>query len=176
MLRIFTIIATLSLVVACSSNPSIERSADDYNPQTPEERRENDMKSLITKSDEPMVIYSTKKKSSESGGGSGVSNTYLWKAALESISFMPLASVDSNSGVILTDWYSSPQTPNEKFKFNILILGSELQINSVKVSAFRQLQNASGQWRSSDVSRDLVRNIEDNILKKAIAMKAKAGS
>ena len=173
MFRILSIIALLGLITAC--NPTVERGDAEYKPQTAEERRENDMKSLITKSDEPIVIYGGKKNSSESSiGGSGVSNSYLWRAALESISFMPLVSVDANSGVILTDWYGSPQTPNEKFKFNILILNSELQISSIKVNAFRQVQSVSGQWRSADVSRELVRNVEDNILKRAIALKAKA--
>jgi hypothetical protein len=171
--RISLLIAILSFVTACNS--TVERNEEDYNPQTAEDRRSNDMKSLITKSDEPMVIYGS--KSGGSGGVSGgnlIANSYLWRAALDSISFMPLTSVDSNSGVILTDWYGSPSTPNEKFKFNIIVLSSELQISSIKVTAFRQIQGASGQWRAADVSRELVRNVEDNILKKAIAMNAKA--
>ena len=101
MFRILSIIALLGLLAACNAN--IERNAEDYNPQTAEEHRENDMKSLVTKSDDPIVIYGGKKQSSEQGGGSGFSTSYLWRAALESISFMPLISVDANSGVILTD-------------------------------------------------------------------------
>lgn len=171
MIRILSIIVLLGLITAC--NPTIERGDAEYKPQTSEDRRENDMKSLVTRSEDPIVIYGGK-KSSDSGGGSGFSGSYLWRAALDSISFMPLISVDANSGVILTDWYASPQTPNEKFKFNILVLNSELQISSIKVNAFRQVQTVSGQWRSADVSRELVRNVEDNILKRAIALKAKA--
>lgn len=174
MYRILFLITGLLFITACSAN--IERSKEDYSPQTSEERRENDMKSLITKSDEPIVVFGSKKKSGEVGSfGSGISNTYIWKAALEGVSFMPLISVDSNSGIILTDWYSTPEAPNEKFKFNILILSPELQISSLKVTAFKQVQTSSGQWRAANVSKDLVLNIEDNILKKAIAMKAKAG-
>lgn len=174
MSRLLFLIISLLLIAACK--PTIERSKEDYNPQTSQERLENDMKSLITKSDEPIVIFGSKKKPGETGGGSALSNTYLWKASIESISFMPLISTDANSGVILTDWYSAPETPNEKFKFNILVLSPELQITSLKVTAFKQVQSTSGQWRSANVNKDLVRNIEDNILKKAIAMKAKAGN
>lgn len=171
--RVSLFAAILCFVAAC--NPTIERSEEDYNPQTAEDRRSTDMKSLITKNDDPVVIYGSKSSSSTGiSGGSAIANSYLWRAALESISFMPLTSVDSNSGVILTDWYGSPSTPNEKFKFNIIILSPELQISSIKVTAFRQIQGASGQWRVADVSRELVRNVEDNILKKAIAMNAKA--
>ncbi|MCT4635984.1 MAG: DUF3576 domain-containing protein [Rickettsiales bacterium] len=172
MIRVLSIIL-LGVVVACS--PTIERGDAEYKPQTPEDRRENDMKSLVTKSDDPIVIYGGK-KSSDPGGGTGFSGGYLWRAALDSISFMPLISVDANSGVILTDWYASPQTPNEKFKFNILVLSSELQINSIKVSAFRKVQTVSGQWKSAEVSKELVRTVEDNILKRAIALKAKASN
>lgn len=171
MIRIISIVLLLGVVVGC--NPTIERGDAEYKPQTSEERRENDMKSLVTKSDDPIVIYGGKKSSDIGAGGSGFSGSYLWRAALDSISFMPLISVDSNSGVILTDWYASPQSPNEKFKFNILVLSSELQISSIKVSAFRQVQSVSGQWKSAEVSRELVRTVEDNILKRAIALKAK---
>lgn len=173
MIRIISIFALLGLVVACS--PTIERGDAEYRPQTSEERREDDMKSLVTKSDDPIVIYGGK-KNSESGGGAGFSGSYLWRSSLDSISFMPLISVDANSGVILTDWYASPQTPNEKFKFNILILSSELQISSIKVNAFREIKTVSGQWKSAEVSKELVRTVEDKILKRAIALKAKASN
>lgn len=164
------------LFILCACNGNVERDQAAYDPQVGEYRHYNEMQSLVTKSDEPLVIYGGKNKSSSDSTGSGIANSYLWKAALESISFMPLLSVDSNGGAILTDWYNSPQTPNEKFKFNIIILSSELQINSIKVSAFRQVKNIAGIWHTADVSKDLAKNIEDNILKKAISLKAKSSS
>lgn len=167
MLRILSAIALLWLLSACSGDVT-----HDYHPQTAEEHREDDMKSIVTKSDEPIIIYGGKSKSG-GGEGSGVAGSYLWRAALESISFMPLASSDSHGGTIITDWYSSPSTPNERFKFNILILSSDLQIGSIKVNAFRQL-NTMGQWRSAEISKEIPRNIEDNILRKAISLRAKA--
>ena len=115
MLRILSMITLLWLLSACSGDVT-----HDYHPQTAEEHREDDMKSIVTKSDEPIIIYGGKSKSG-GGEGSGVAGSYLWRAALESISFMPLASSDSHGGTIITDWYSSPSTPNERFKFNILI-------------------------------------------------------
>ena len=171
MFKSFSIIAVFILLAAC--NGKVERNYKDYHPQTSEERRDSRMSSIITKSDEPIVIYGGKKSSSEIGG-TGIANSYLWKAALESIAFMPLSSSDSNGGTILTDWYSAPETPNEKFKFNIIILGPELQINSIRVTAFKQVLTASGQWRSVEASKSLARDIEDNILKKAITLKARA--
>lgn len=163
------------LFTACSGE--VNRGPDVYDPQVGEDRRLSEMQSLITKSDEPLIIYGDRKKSySESDGGGGVANSYLWKAALESISFMPLIAVDSRGGAILTDWYSSHQAPNEKFKFNIIILSPELQINSIRVHAFKQVKNIAGQWHPVEVSKELARNIEDNILRKAISLKAKATS
>ncbi len=174
MYKILLTALLFSVVTACAvPKNSIDRSRETYHPQTAEDRRENDMKSIFTSSDEPLVLFGGKKKSSGengSGSGSGFAGTYLWRATLESISFMPLASIDSNGGSIITDWYQAPNS-NEKLKFNIFILSSELQVNSIKVTAFRQVQS-NGVWRSSEVNKELSRTIEDNILKKAIALKA----
>lgn len=168
MLRMLILLTLLWLVAACSSG----QVTHDYHPQTSRERLEDDMKSIVTKSDEPIVVYGGK-ASSGGGDGSGIAGSYLWKAALESISFMPLASSDSHGGTIITDWYSSPNTPNERFKFNILILSPNLQIGSIKVNAFRQVQK-NGQWHSAEVSKEIPRNIEDNILRKAISLRVKS--
>ena len=173
MFRILSIVALLGLLAAC--NGTVERNYKDYHPDVGEDRRDAKMKSIITKSDEPVVIYGNKKSSSETGSGSAIANSYIWKAALESIAFMPLVSSDSNGGTILTDWYAAPESPNEQFKFNIFILSPELQVTSIKVTAFKQVQHGSG-WRSAVASKELARNIEDNILKKAIALRAKATS
>lgn len=172
MLRILSIVFLLSFLAACSGQ--VERNYKDYHPQVGEDLRNSKMNSVITKSDEPIVIYGGRKGSSETGAGTGMSGSYLWRAALDGISFMPLISSDSNGGAIITDWYSSPESPNEKFKFNIFVLSSELQINSIKVVAFKQVRNAAGQWNVVSVNKDLARNMEDDILKKAIALRAKS--
>ena len=172
--KILNILILLTLLTSCSG-ATVNRSDEVYNPQVGDDRHVSEMKSLITKSDEPIVIYGgKKKKSSDSSSGDGIAHSYLWRASLESISFMPLLAVDSNGGAILTDWYSSPQTPNEKFKFNIILLSSELQISSIKVTAFRQVKNIAGVWHPAEVSRELSQNIEDNILRKAISLRNKA--
>jgi len=165
------IIALLGLLTSC--NAQVERNYKDYHPEVGEDLRNSKMSSLITKTSEPVVIYSNKKSSSETGAGSGMAGGYLWKAALESIAFMPLVSSDSNGGAILTEWYATPESPNEQFKFNIFILSPELQVTSIKVTAFKQVRHG-GQWQTAPVNKELARNIEDNILKKAIALRAKA--
>lgn len=159
-------------LIAC--NPEVERNYKDYHPEIGEDKRASKMSSIITKSDEPMVIYSSSKGKGNTGGNeaTGMAGTYIWKAAIESISFMPLISSDSNGGAIATDWHSDPSSPNEQFKFNIIIVSSEIQIGSVKVTAFKQVRSG-GYWQNIPVNKELARNVEDNIIKKAIALRAR---
>ncbi len=49
-------------------------------------------------------------------------NSYLWRASLDTLSFMPLLQTDSNGGVIVTDWYVNPQVPTERMKVTVSIL------------------------------------------------------
>ncbi len=110
--------------------------------------------------------------SSRSGSGLGVSvNAFLWRAALDTISFMPLANADPFGGIILTDWYRPPETGNERFKVNVYILDSELRADGLRVSVFRQRLDARGAWRDAKVSDDTGMNLENAILKRARQMR-----
>lgn len=93
-------------------------------------------------------------------------NTYLWQASLDTIAFMPLATVDSNGGVIVTDWYVSPATPNERVKVTISILDTELRADAVRVAANRQQLGASG-WVEAPVRPGTVQKLEETILGRA---------
>lgn len=70
-------------------------------------------------------------------------NAYLWRAALETVSFAPLLQADSNGGVIVTDWYSSPRNPGERVKVTVSILDTDLRADAVRVSASRQVDRKS---------------------------------
>ena len=97
--------------------------------------------------------------------GIGV-NAYLWRASLDTISFMPLASADPWGGVIISDWYANPQKPDERFKTTVYILDSRLRADALNVSVYKQtLQN--GQWVDSDVSEQTQVDIENAILTRA---------
>ena len=74
--------------------------------------------------------------SNKSGGGSMNVNQYLWQAALNTLSFMPLASADSNGGVIITDWYEDPNYPGERYKVNAIINSTDLRVESLKLTVF----------------------------------------
>jgi Domain of unknown function (DUF3576) len=96
--------------------------------------------------------------------GIGV-NAYLWRAALETINFLPLTQADPFGGVIITDWYS-PERPDERFKLNVYILASELRADGVKVAVFRQTSGDNG-WQDAAVDPQTSTSIEDSILTRA---------
>lgn len=93
-------------------------------------------------------------------------NSYLWRATLDTLSFMPMAQVDSNGGVIVTDWYSNPAVPSERMKLTITILDQDLRADAVRVAASRQV-NSGGQWVDSPVEAATVQKLEEIILSKA---------
>lgn len=103
----------------------------------------------------------------EDGGDSGIGvNSFLWRASLDTVSFMPLASADPFGGTILTDWYSAPETPNERYKVNVFILGKQLRSDGVRVRVFKQQQGKGG-WKDVTVSDETARQLEDAILTRA---------
>ncbi|MGH6886710.1 MAG: DUF3576 domain-containing protein [Geminicoccales bacterium] len=119
---------------------------------------------------EGFVLYSTAERDANQGGGGagpGIAvNSYLWRASLETIDFMPLAQADPFGGVIITDWYSPPETPNERFRLNVFILGEALRADGVKVTVFRQTGGEAG-WQDSPADPKTATDIEDSILTRA---------
>jgi hypothetical protein len=93
-------------------------------------------------------------------------NSLLWRATLDTISFMPLTLTDSFGGVILTDWYADPRTPNERFKMQVYILDTRLRADGIKVNVFKQVQGPNG-WADAAVSDDTAIQIENAILARA---------
>lgn len=93
-------------------------------------------------------------------------NAYLWRAALDTLSFAPLAQTDSAGGVIVTEWYANPQDPSERAKVSVAILDSDLRPDALRVTAARQrLQN--GQWIDQPVTAATVQRLEEIILTRA---------
>ena len=93
-------------------------------------------------------------------------NGYLWRASLETLAFMPMAQVDSQGGVIVTDWYANPQAPEERVKVTVYILDQNLRADAVRVAAVRQ-QLSGGNWIDADVRAGTVQNLEEAILARA---------
>jgi len=105
-------------------------------------------------------------KAQQGGGGLGV-NSYLWRASLDTISFMPVSSADPFGGVIITDWHTPSSSPNERFKLNIYILGRTLRADGIRVAVFRQVLGQNGIWADAAVPPDTKTKIEDAILTRA---------
>ena len=93
-------------------------------------------------------------------------NTYLWRAAVDTLSFAPLVTADSNGGVIVTDWYVNPNTPGERVKLTVSILDQDLRADALRVAASRQV-NQNGVWVDAPVAAATVQKLEDIILSKA---------
>ncbi len=93
-------------------------------------------------------------------------NSYLWRAAIDTVSFAPLLQADPNGGVIVTDWYASPQNPGERIKLTISILDQDLRADALRVAASRQV-NQSGTWVDAPVAAATVQKLEDIILTRA---------
>lgn len=112
-------------------------------------------------------LFGAQSKEDGSGGGAGVGvNSLLWRASLDTISFMPLVSADPFGGVIITDWYTPPATPDERFKVNVYILGRALRADGVRASVFRQ-QNQGGTWIDAPVALNTATDLENAILTRA---------
>jgi len=93
-------------------------------------------------------------------------NSYLWRASLEALSFMPLLQTDSNGGVIVTDWYINPANPGERMKVSVAILDEDLRADALRVAASRQVAQG-GVWVEAPVQAATVQKLEDVILTKA---------
>ena len=115
------------------------------------------------------------------GGGSGMHgratrgappnaigvNAYLWRASLDTLAFMPLASADPYGGVIITDWYVNPEKPDERFKCTVYILDTRLRGDGLKVAVFKEVSNGQGGWIDSAPSDQTSIDIENAILTRA---------
>ncbi|MEQ9557566.1 MAG: DUF3576 domain-containing protein [Rhodospirillales bacterium] len=104
---------------------------------------------------------------SDSGGGALGVNSFLWRATLDTIAFMPVSTADPFGGVILTDWHSTEEAPNERFKLNVYILGRTLRADGIRVAVFSQTKDQVGQWRDTAVPEQTGIKIEDAILTRA---------
>ena len=98
--------------------------------------------------------------------GIGV-NAFLWRATLDTMSFMPLASADPWGGVVNYDWYINPQAPNERFKATVLILDRRLRSDALSVSINKEVKDVSGQWVSASVAAQTETDLQNAILTKA---------
>ena len=94
-------------------------------------------------------------------------NAHLWKASLDTISFMPLASADPFGGIIITEWYTSSDSPTEKFKIIVYITGMQLKVDALNIKVFKKIKNETGDWIDQPANTELSMKIENSVLTKA---------
>ena len=94
-------------------------------------------------------------------------NSYLWRATLDTLAFMPLQSADPYGGVVITDWYVNPEKPDERFKCTVYILDTRLRGDALKVTVFKEVSNGAGGWAPSQASDQTSVDIENAILTRA---------
>jgi len=114
-------------------------------------------------------IFGSEDEDEGGGGPSGIGvNSFLWRASLDTLSFMPLASADPFGGVIITDWYATPGSPLERFKMTVYILDRKLRADAVKVAVFRQSRPAPGaEWMDATIAKATPFELENAILTRA---------
>jgi len=154
-----------SLLAACTSDVPVEVPGEVQNEENERIRAQH---GTIHGAEGILHWGGTSDDGAATGTYSGIGvNAYLWRASLETIDFMPLAQADPFGGVIITDWYSPPETPGERFKLNVYILDTVLRADAVKVTVFRQTNGTDSAWLDATVDGETATAIEDNILTRA---------
>ncbi|MFM7622451.1 MAG: DUF3576 domain-containing protein [Alphaproteobacteria bacterium] len=162
----FAVFMCFSFVLVSCSTPDI-KSEPSYPKGDTGKRREK--VGTITNNEKGITLFGPGKddRASSEDNGIGV-NAYLWKATLDTVSFMPIASADPFGGVIITDWYSMPKTPNERFKINAFITSKSLQANGIKVTVFHQKRtDKQTDWADQTPNTTMATQMEDAILTRA---------
>ena len=109
---------------------------------------------------------STPRGAASAQAGIGV-NSYLWRATLDTLSFMPLLTADPWGGVVNYDWYVNPQTPNERFKATVFILDTRLRADALNVTVTKEVRDGTGGWTAAPVAAQTETDLENAILTKA---------
>lgn len=173
LLLIATLFSPL-LLAACdqelTKDNDIQSTRDTAYPQADIDLRRQRQGKLT--GDEGLTIGGADDENGGSGGNNPLGvNSFLWRATLDTLAFLPLASPDPFGGVITTDWYEDPEARGERFKVNALILDRNLRASSLKITVFRQTRNKMGQWEDAPVDATMGRKLEDTVLTRARQMR-----
>ena len=163
----------LPLLAACSGGRQVDN--QEYGTDN---RRELTLRETGAATNSGLVIFgvdrSRQAQEAAAGAGAGMTvNAFLWRATLDTLSFMPLASADPFGGVIITDWYSPPQAQGERFKATAYVIGRQLRSDGVRVQVFRQTQRGN-QWVDAPASTATNSEMEDRVLARARELRSQS--
>lgn len=168
MRNVVLLTALLALLAACSG---VESERPDKPRAREDQLREG--RGKITGESGFQLFGPTDEDKASAASPIGV-NSFLWRAALDTLSFMPFTAADPFGGTIITDWYEDPKVPGERFKVNVLILDKTLRADGVKVTLFKQ-KLINKVWRDQTVDEKVARSLEDTILTRARQLKIAQG-
>lgn len=168
-LRTAVLLALVLVLASCGGKPATE---DEL--MNSEERRKARVGKLF--GEDSFVFGPGDRRNDGAGTGSGIAvNGYLWRASLDTMSFMPLNSADPFGGVIVTDWYVPPESQNERFKVQIYILDRQLRADGLRVTVFRQVRSGYDSWIDAEVKPETRAELENAILTRARQLRIDAG-
>ncbi|HEY8610427.1 MAG TPA: DUF3576 domain-containing protein [Roseomonas sp.] len=163
------------LIAACGQSREVQN--DEYYDDSQRAR----VSGRLSGHQDGLLILGTDRSRNRDGAGApdgsgalGV-NAYLWRASLDTLSFMPLASADPFGGVIITDWYSPPAAQGERFRATAYILGRQLRSDGVRVSVFRQ-ELRNGMWVDVPVASATGTELEDKVLTRARELRSQSAA
>ena len=164
------------IMAACSSDSSqlreVER--DEYNTGSRREQLLRSTSAAGTSGGLTVFGGGTEKGQDSGAGGGGLGvNAFLWRATLDTLSFMPLASADPFGGVIITDWHAPGGVSSERFKATAYVLGRQLRSDGVRISVFRQVRGPGG-WVDAPVSTATGAELEDKVLTRARELRSQS--
>lgn len=161
-----------ALLGACSSDNVRDVGRNEYNSGS----RRDLVRGRLTGADDGLVLFGNSRSQTQDTGGAGLGvNAYLWRATLDTLSFMPLASADPFGGVIITDWYSPPGSGNERFKTTAYVMGRQLRSDGIRISVFRQVRQGAG-WADAIVAPATGAELEDRVLARARELRSQTGT
>lgn len=171
MYKVLSSLVVMTLIMTgCSKNPAPGQGAEP--PSDKEDVRFDNLGKLFG---EDAFKFGGDREDPEITSGIGV-NTFLWQASLDTVSFIPIQSADPFGGLILTEWHSTPDLPNERVKINILILGRRLRTDGIKAKIFKQVRaHENAEWKDVTVDPQTVVDLEDTILTRARELRIQEG-
>lgn len=166
-----TLLSASLLLSACSKTRAVaDDEYNDYRTKGPERGKIGGEQGLILG-----IGGKSADSAGDQGGGALGVNAYLWRAALDTLKFMPLTSADPFGGVIITDWYSPPGAQGERFKATAYILGRQLRTDGIRINVFRQVEQG-GRWVDQPVAASTAGEIEDKVLARARELRSQTAA
>ena len=95
-------------------------------------------------------------------------NALLWRASLDTLSVIPLVSVDTFGGSIISDWHTNPDDPSRRIKVSVFVLDQELRSDGIRAEVHvQQRAGGSSEWTDAGRDKDLAVKLEELILTRA---------